>query len=123
MFYGNPTDTECIYAAAGSIPGWTDFSINGHISRPTTASLQCCGTIANVAICPSTASTIGILSGYLSLWYSIVQALFGIVLALQRAKARASASAADNSPPASECALELTAVGGSEANESVSAAT
>lgn len=53
---------------------------------------QCCGTLKSLKVCLSTSSTIGVVGGYLSLWYSIVQSLYTgfAMLYIYRLKAKES---------------------------------
>jgi hypothetical protein len=48
--------------------------------RPSTAKIRCCGTVTGVGVCPGLASVVGILAGYLSLWFTIMSGTFKLIV-------------------------------------------
>lgn len=43
---------------------------------------QCCGTLKSLKVCLSASSTVGVVGGYLSLWYSILQGIYSAIAAM-----------------------------------------
>lgn len=54
---------------------------------------QCCGVLKSSKVCLSAASTIGVVGGYVSLWYSLCQAFFSLAAFIQLRRAAKSGGA------------------------------
>ncbi len=50
------------------------------VPKPSTAKIRCCGTVTGVGVCPGLASVVGILAGYLSLWFTVMSGTFKLIV-------------------------------------------
>jgi hypothetical protein len=66
-------------AGPGIIYGANAMNFMNIVPKPTTANIRCCGTVTGVGVCPGLAAVVGILAGYLSLWFTIMSGMFKLV--------------------------------------------
>jgi hypothetical protein len=79
---GSPAaNAACNVASAGFSTG-SAFTGCHTMIQPRTVDLQCCGTVQNVAVCPGASTAVGVLSGYLSLWFALFQIIHRVVVVI-----------------------------------------
>lgn len=57
---------------------------------------QCCGVLKSLKVCLSPASTVGVVGGYVSLWFSLCQAVYSVAAYLYLGRAAQRRRAADD---------------------------